>query len=75
MYAIIAAKLGRSPLLVDLDTSQNMLSTPGTISASPMTPDTISPLTNASSTIYPSTTPLVLWYGSTELPSNPDLCQ
>ena len=70
---ILATKLGRSPLLVDLDTSQNMLSTPGTISASPMTPDTISPLTNASSTIYPSTTPLVLWYGSTELPSNPDL--
>jgi polyribonucleotide 5'-hydroxyl-kinase len=58
---------------VDLDTSQNMLSTPGTITASPMTPDTTSPLTNATSSLYPTTTPLVLFNGSTELSSNPDL--
>jgi len=73
VFLLLAVKLGRTPLLVDLDTSQNMLSSPGTITASPMTPDTTSPLTNASSTLYPSTTPLVLWYGSTELSSNPDL--
>lgn len=50
-----------------------MISTPGTITASPMTPDTTSPLTNASSSLYPTTTPLVLFNGSTELSSNPDL--
>jgi len=61
-------------MLVDLDTSQNMLSAPGTIAASPMTPDSISPLTNASSSsLFSTTTPLVLWNGSTELSSNPDL--
>ena len=67
-------KLGRTPLLVDLDTSQNMLCAPGTIAASPITPDSISPLTNASSSsLYSNTTPLVLWNGSTDLSTNPDL--
>lgn len=69
-----AVKLGRNPLLVDLDVSQNLLSIPGTITASPMTPETISPKSNASSSsLLPNTTPLAFWYGSTELSTNPDL--
>jgi polyribonucleotide 5'-hydroxyl-kinase len=61
-------------MLVDLDTSQNMLSAPGTIAASPMSLDSISPLANASSSsLFSTTTPLVLWNGSTDLASNPDL--
>lgn len=70
-----AVKLGRMPILVDLDVSQNMLSVPGTISASPMTQDSISASTNAASgnTIASGMTSLVLWYGSTDISSNPDL--
>jgi len=69
-----AVKLGRSPIFVDLDVSQNALSVPGTISASPMTPDCISVQSYASSggTLLPQT-PLDFWYGSTELSTNPDL--
>lgn len=71
-----AVKLGRSPLLVDLDVSQNMLSAPGTITASPITADACTPLAHASmgSSIDNSgTTPLVLFYGSTDPFSHPDL--
>lgn len=71
-----AVKLGRSPLMVDLDVSQNMLSVPGTITASPMTADACTPLAHASlgSSIDNSgTTPLVLFYGSTDPFSHPDL--
>jgi len=68
-----AVKLGRSPILVDLDTSINMLSVPGTIAASPMTPETITPLANASCSIFPSTTPLVFWNGCLDLSVNIDL--
>eukprot|EP00560_Eucampia_antarctica_P000519 CAMPEP_0197834594 /NCGR_PEP_ID=MMETSP1437-20131217/22997_1 /TAXON_ID=49252 ORGANISM="Eucampia antarctica, Strain CCMP1452" /NCGR_SAMPLE_ID=MMETSP1437 /ASSEMBLY_ACC=CAM_ASM_001096 /LENGTH=483 /DNA_ID=CAMNT_0043439415 /DNA_START=48 /DNA_END=1499 /DNA_ORIENTATION=+ len=71
-----AVKLGRSPLLVDLDVSQNMLSVPGTITASPITSDACTPLSHASmgSSIDNSgTTPLVLFYGSTDPFSHPDL--
>jgi polyribonucleotide 5'-hydroxyl-kinase len=68
-----AVKLGRTPILVDLDTSMNMLSVPGTIAASPMTPDTITPLANASCSIFPATTPLVFWNGSLDLSVNTDL--
>ena len=73
-FTIIAAiKLGRLPVLVDLDVSQNLLSIPGTIAASTMTNDSISPLSNASSSILqPNTNPLVFWYGSTDLSTNPD---
>jgi len=69
-----AVKLGRNPMLVDLDVSQNMLSIPGTIAASSMTHDNITPQANASSSsIFPNTNSLVLWYGSTDLSKNPDL--
>jgi len=70
-----AVKLGRSPLLVDLDVSQNMLSVPGTITASPMTPESVSVSTyaNSGNTIASGTTPLVLWYGTTNVSTNPDL--
>jgi polyribonucleotide 5'-hydroxyl-kinase len=37
-----AIKLGRSPLLVDIDVSQNMLSVPGTLAALAPTPELIS---------------------------------
>ena len=50
-----------------------MLSTPGTITAAPMNIETITPLTNATNTIYQSATPLVLWNGSTDVKNNPDL--
>mmetsp|Transcript_7874 Transcript_7874/g.11236 ORF Transcript_7874/g.11236 Transcript_7874/m.11236 type:complete len:641 (-) Transcript_7874:246-2168(-) len=70
-----AVKLGRTPILVDLDVSQNMLSIPGTITASPITPESISVTTHAAagSNIVSNTTPLVLWYGSTDPATNPDL--
>lgn len=69
-----AVKLGRSPIFVDLDVSQNALSVPGTIAASPMTPDSVSVQSFASSggSMLPQT-PLDLWYGSTDLSTNPDL--
>jgi polyribonucleotide 5'-hydroxyl-kinase len=74
IYSETAVKLGRTPILVDLDVSQNMLSIPGTIAASPMTLENISPPTNASSaSLLPNTNPLVFWYGSTDLSTNPDL--
>lgn len=58
---------------MDLDISQNLLSIPGTISASPMTIDCISPQSNASSSSMQSNSnPLVFWYGSTDLSTNPD---
>lgn len=39
-----------------------------------MSPDTISPKANASSSsLLPNTNPLAFWYGSTELSTNPDL--
>lgn len=70
-----AVKLGRSPILVDLDVSQNMLSVPGTITASAMTPESVSVAThvNSGNTIASGTTPLVLWYGTTNVSTNPDL--
>lgn len=73
-FFIIATKLGRNPLLVDLDVSQNLLSIPGTITASPVTIENINPQSySSSSSLLPNTTPLVFWYGSTDLSTNPDL--
>lgn len=68
-----AVKLGRTPILVDLDTSINMLSVPGTIAASPVTLDSMTPLANANCSIFPSTIPLVFWNGSLDLSVNIDL--
>lgn len=51
-----------------------MLSIPGTITASTMTIDNISPQSYASSSsILPNTNTLAFWYGSTDLSTNPDL--
>lgn len=85
-----AIKLGRAPLLVDIDASQNMLSVPGTLAALAPTPDMItangfaSPviMTGPSSSSSSSsggggggttTQPIVLWYGSQDITSHPDL--
>jgi polyribonucleotide 5'-hydroxyl-kinase len=69
-----AVKIGRTPTLIDLDVSQNLLSVPGTVAASTITLDNISPATQASSTnIAPNTSSLVLWHGSTDIKSNADL--
>ena len=71
---LAAAKIGRMPTLVDLDVSQNLLSIPGTVAASTITLDNISPAAQASSTnIAPNTSSLVLWHGSTDIKSNTDL--
>ena len=61
-------------MLVDIDVSQNLLSVPGTLAASTITLDNISPASLASSTnIATNTSSLVLWYGSTDIKSNTDL--
>jgi len=73
-----AVKLGRNPLLVDLDTSQNMLSVPGTLAAIPVSSDMVSAECYGTSSIMGGGTntmmmPLVLWYGSQDLNAHPDL--
>jgi len=71
-----AVKLGRTPLLVDLDASQNMLSVPGTMAVAPASVDVF----NAESYTHASmmggsgaSMPFVLWYGSEDCLSNEDL--
>ena len=87
-----AIKLGRTPLLVDIDASQNVLSVPGTLAALAPTPDMITANVYASSPVImagPSSSsssssssggggttaprPIVLWYGSQDITSHPDL--
>ena len=76
-----AVKLGRTPLLVDLDASLNMLSVPGTMSVIPVSSDMISAECFGTASIMGSSSssnntmmmPLVLWYGSQDLTSHPDL--
>jgi polyribonucleotide 5'-hydroxyl-kinase len=77
-----AVKLGRTPILVDLDASQNMLSVPGTIAAIPVSSDMISPDCYGTSSIMGGSSsstsggammPLVLWYGSQDLAAHPDV--
>jgi len=73
-----AVKLGRSPLLVDLDSSQNMLSVPGTLAAIPVSSDIISADCYCTSSVLSGVShgammPLVLWYGSQDITSHPDL--
>jgi polyribonucleotide 5'-hydroxyl-kinase len=70
-----AVKLSRLPILIDLDVSQNMLSVPGTIAASPLSVECISAESNATSSILncgsgSAGMPLVLWYGSEDLSAN-----
>jgi polyribonucleotide 5'-hydroxyl-kinase len=74
-----AVKLSRSPIIVDLDVSQNMLSVPGTIAASPLSIECISAECNATGCSLLNTTtgstgmPLVLWYGSEDVTAHPEL--
>jgi polyribonucleotide 5'-hydroxyl-kinase len=77
-----AIKLGRSPMLVDLDPKQNMLSVPGTLSAATMSLNDsgnntnvamLHPVVHATGGLYPGTSPLVQWFGSTDVAKNPDL--
>eukprot|EP00984_Skeletonema_dohrnii_P038793 scaffold42467_cov161-Skeletonema_dohrnii-CCMP3373.AAC.2 len=76
-----AVKLGRTPLLVDLDASQNMLSVPGTMAVCPISADGISAESNGTASLMMSggggsnnaVMPFVLWYGSQDLNDHPDL--
>lgn len=77
-----AIKLGRNPMLVDLDPKQNMLSVPGTLTAATMSLNDsgsnanvamLHPVVHASGGLYPGTSPLVQWFGSTDVAKNPDL--
>lgn len=69
-----AVKLGRSPMLVDLDVSQNSLSVPGTMAASSISSyESVSVKSYAACNvgpILPSTSPLVFWSGSTNSTEN-----
>mmetsp|Transcript_7487 Transcript_7487/g.10890 ORF Transcript_7487/g.10890 Transcript_7487/m.10890 type:complete len:460 (+) Transcript_7487:153-1532(+) len=68
-----ATKLGRTPLWVDLDPSDNALTVPGTLCAAPMSASAVSIDTYAATGIPPGTAPLLsLWFGSTSL-DNVDL--
>ena len=71
----LAVKLGRCPMLVDIDPSQNMLSVPGTIGAAPMKAASVdvSSHTSLDYSIVCGTSPLVYWYGSTDISTNPAL--
>ena len=74
-----AVKLGRTPLLVDVDASQNMLSVPGTLAAVSVTPDMITAECYGTSSVMggsaggSSSMPLVMWYGSQDPSAHPDL--
>lgn len=73
--ASLAVKLGRCPMLIDIDPSQNMLSVPGTIGAAPMKAASleISSHVSLDYSIACGTSPLVYWYGSTDISTNPAL--
>jgi polyribonucleotide 5'-hydroxyl-kinase len=60
-----AVKLGRLPLWVDLDPVDNGISIPGTLAACPVTRDTVT-IESWATTGIPShaTSPLILWHGS-----------
>ncbi|GKZ00178.1 hypothetical protein MPSEU_000971000 [Mayamaea pseudoterrestris] len=62
-----ACKLGRTPLLVDLDPSDSSVSVPGTLTVCPYTRDTVS-VDSYATTGVPAgaASPLVLWHGSTQ---------
>ena len=81
VLASYAVKLSRTPVLIDLDATQNMLSVPGTLAASPLSVECLSAEGNTASSFLGSNNggsttagmPLVLWYGSTDLNAHPDL--
>jgi polyribonucleotide 5'-hydroxyl-kinase len=67
-----ACKVGRTPLFVDLDPSDNFISVPGTLAVAPMTASAFTVETYATCGLPPNTAqPLVVWHGSTTV--NPDL--
>ena len=67
-----AVKLGRSPMLVDLDTAHNCLSVPGTFAASAISSyDSVSVESYVNQgAIMPSSSPIVFWNGSTNVTKN-----
>ncbi|KAL3821869.1 hypothetical protein ACHAXA_002861 [Cyclostephanos tholiformis] len=79
VLAAYAVKLGRTPILVDIDASQNMLSVPGTLAAVSVTPDMVTAESYGTPSVMggPSggagSMPLVFWYGSQDLTAHPDL--
>jgi polyribonucleotide 5'-hydroxyl-kinase len=66
-----AVKLGRTPILVDLDPADNCLTVPGTLSANVMSSESVSVETYSTTGLPVSQQPLVLWHGSTV--ASPDL--
>jgi polyribonucleotide 5'-hydroxyl-kinase len=74
MLVAYATKVGRTPVWVDLDPLDNALSVPGTLAAAPMTAAAVTVDTYATCGIPPntSTTPLVVWHGSSSQ-LHPDL--
>jgi polyribonucleotide 5'-hydroxyl-kinase len=63
-----AVKLGRTPLLMDLDVSDNCLSPPGSISVCSMDSESVTVETQATTGVpVSSQPPLVMWHGATEL--------
>jgi polyribonucleotide 5'-hydroxyl-kinase len=64
-----ACKLGRTPILVDLDPADNMLSVPGTIAACPMNVNALTVESYATTGLPPATaSPVVLWHGTAQVP-------
>jgi polyribonucleotide 5'-hydroxyl-kinase len=63
-----AVKLGRTPLLMDLDVSDNCLSPPGSISVCAVDAESVTIETQATTGVpVTSQPPLVMWHGTTEL--------
>lgn len=67
VLAAYAVKLGRTPMVVDLDPADNGVSVPGSLAAVPMTGDSAVVETYATGGIPIGTNPLVLFHGSTTL--------
>jgi polyribonucleotide 5'-hydroxyl-kinase len=64
-----ACKLGRTPILVDLDPADNIVSVPGTIAACPMNLQALTVESYATTGLPPATaSPLVLWHGTAQVP-------
>lgn len=65
-----AVKLGRTPLLMDLDPADNCLGPPGSLSVCSMDSDAVTVETQATTGVpVSSQPPLVIWHSATELQS------
>lgn len=62
-----AVKLGRTPILVDLDPSDNCMTVPGTLSACAMTEACLEVASHATTGLPVAAQPLTLWHGSSEV--------